>query len=276
MVKVTSGGECFYLDGYLKTNLDILIKAVHGDRDLLIIVDGREREGKSTIACQMAKYCDPTYSTERCCLTPEDFLVAVKKAKQYEAIVLDEGQGFTSRGAITKLNKALVKVLSEIAMKNLFLFICIPSFFELDRYPAIHRAQALIHIYSKELQRGRFCLWSYKLKKLLYFKGKKFYSYKYPKPNFYGVFTKAFPIDKKEYLAKKKKAIEKIVELEHTRGNKNTKIQRDALIRFLFEEGFKIKEIVEISEKYGSYPIDKGTIGKTVKDLKVKEPQKPL
>jgi hypothetical protein len=87
--------------------------------------------------------------------------------------------------------------------KNLFILLNIPSIFELDKYPAIHRSVALIHIYK----RGTFAVYNYSKKKLLYINGKKFYSYAYPAPDFIGRFAKYFPLNYNEYENKKQRGI---------------------------------------------------------------------
>lgn len=194
----------YYLDGYLQSNLDYVKKNVtKNDFDAFIVVTGREGFGKSTLAAQIAKYLDPTYNLERCTFTADQFQNACVTAKKYEAVVFDETMGYlSSRGAMSKFNKRLIKIMSEMRSKNLFVILCIPNFFELDRYPALHRSTALIHIHK----RGRFGSYDYKRKKMLYLKGKKTYSYSVS-PNFVGRFSKAFPIDPEAYEKKKQTAI---------------------------------------------------------------------
>lgn len=255
---VELGGERFFMDGYLKSNLDLLIKSVHKDRDALIIIDGPEREGKSTIASQMAKYVDPTYNVDRCCMNPVEFADKVKETNEkYKSIVLDEGMAFTGRGAMTTLNRNLIKVLSEIGMKNLFLFICIPSFHELEKYAAIHRSKALIHVYPVELNRGRFAFWNYSGKKQLYLQGKKFYSYTKPPANFFGRFAKAFPINKEEYNKKKLLAVNNMPNLDVTYKIKRLQAQRDCLIRWLIEKGEFQHKISERLKEKTDYPLSR-------------------
>jgi len=193
----------FHVDSYLRSNLDSLRESVRKDFDAFVIVAGREGYGKSTIAAQAAIYCDPTYNLDRCCFTAEQFIEAVKNAEKFQAIVFDETMGYlSSRGAMSKFNRALIKVMSEMRSRNLFVFLCIPNFFELDRYPAMHRSTGMLLTY----RRGRIGSYDYNTKKKLYLKGKKYYSYNVP-PNFIGNFPKYFPIDKVAYEKKKQKAI---------------------------------------------------------------------
>jgi len=189
----------YYMDGYLKSNLDYLEKSLHNDYDLFIAIDGRERFGKSTLGGQVAKYLDPTYCLDRCVFTADQFMDAVAKAKPYQAIVFDEAHGYLgSRQSMSKFNRMLIKIMSEMGSKNLIVIIILPNFFELDKYPAIHRTSCLINVH----QRGSFKLFNYEKKKQLYLKGKRFYAYNVS-ANFHGKFTKWFPLDKQDYQAKK-------------------------------------------------------------------------
>ena len=185
------------MDGFLKANLDLYKKLVKNDRDNIQIVTGREREGKSTLMNANLKYLDPTYNLDRCFFDGESFVEAIKNNKTpYQSYGWDEAQSFTSRSAISKFNKDMIQALSLIGTKNLFIGICIPSFFELDRYPAIHRSNCLLRVYSVDGDRGRFQFYNEEKKKLLYIKGKKFYDYTQVKPNFSGRFMKeTFPFE---------------------------------------------------------------------------------
>lgn len=204
MVKVQPNKEHnYYLDGYLKANLDNLINNVKKDYDAFVVISGREGFGKSVLASQVAMYLDPTYNIDRCCFTSEQFIEACKYAKKFQAVVFDETMGYlSSRGAMSKFNKSLIKIMAEMRSKNLFVILCIPNFFELDRYPAMWRTTGLLHIY----RRSFFGSYDFKAKKRLYLAGKKFYAYTVP-PNFKGRFVKYFTLDKEEYEEKKQVAI---------------------------------------------------------------------
>ena len=209
MVKVFEGTDDeYYMDGILKSNLDDAKKAVREDWDMILLVDGYEGTGKSTMAMHIAKYCDPTFNVDKVVFTPRQFREKVISAKEYTAVVYDEAYtGLASRGAMSQVNKALVSMLAEIRQKNLIILIVMPTFFDLDRYVALWRSRALIHVYSKGFRRGYFTFFSVEKKKELYINGKKFYSYNKPKCVFRGRFTKHYPINKEEYLKKKKGAL---------------------------------------------------------------------
>lgn len=261
MVIVNYGNNKAYMDGYLKSNLDLYKKMVKKNRDLIFITSGREGEGKSVLTAGVLKYLDPSFNLDRCYTKGDDFIRALAEADEpYKAYMFDEGQEFTSRSAMTRFNKFLVKVLSKVRAKQLYIGICIPSFFELDKYAAIHRSSFLLNVYSKKGRRGQFMFWNWEKKKILYLKGKKSYDYNCVKTNFHGSFAKKmFPFDEKEYDEKKFEAMASISE-ELEEKKTRLKVQRDALISYLYKVvGLKQIEVSEILEKSG-YSLNQNTI----------------
>ena len=257
MVKVQPNEQHnYYLDGYLKSNLDHVQKEVRKqDFDSFIIIAGREGFGKSTLAGQVAMYLDPTYCLERCTFTASQFEEACLSAEKCQAVVFDETMGYlSSRGAMSKFNRQLIKIMSEMRSKNLFVILCIPNFFELDKYPAIHRSTGLLNIYK----RGNFQSYDYKKKKYLYLQGKKFYETTMS-GNFHGPFVKYFVLDKKAYEEKKQKSIaewDKVNEKE-----KKFETQRDILVTYLCGEKLiqkkEIADLIGVSKSYISFILRK-------------------
>lgn len=243
MVKVKPNEEHeYYMDGYKKANLDHAINEVRRKNyDLFTLYVAREGHGKSTMAMQDAMYCDPTFNLSRVCFTPEQFLETIDRAEKHQAIVFDETMwAMGSRNVLGRMNKILVKVMSEMRSKNLFVFMCIPNFFMMDWYVAQHRSTGMIYIYK----RGFFGSYDYITKKKLYIAGKKFHSYGTP-PNFRGRFTKYFPLDIEAYEKKKQEAINSFV--EGTKTESLWKQQRDIMIRECLSQNLmKRKEISEI------------------------------
>lgn len=195
-----------YMDGYLVANLDTAKRIIKKDWDMIFAVDGYEGSGKSVMTMQMAKYVDPELNLDRIVFTPKDFQKAVLEAEKYQAVVYDEAYtGLSSRAAMTMVNRILVRMLAEIRQKNLFIFIVMPTFFDLDKYVALWRSRALIHVYTgDDFERGFFAFYNIDSKKLLYIIGKKFYSYKEVKPDFYGRFTNYYVVDEDLYRKKKR------------------------------------------------------------------------
>lgn len=211
----------YYIDGILYDNLMLARKKNLDDWDFVYIIDGRERGGKSVFGQLLAVTLDPTFNLDRMVFTPKQFEEAVKKSEHNKAIIYDEGfGGLNSRSAMSKTNKTLVKMMTEIGFKNLFIIVILPSFFDLDRYMAIHRSVALFHVYTgKDLERGYFRAYNYETKKIIYLMGKKGYNYKPAtstggsiNPNFYGRFTNQWFVDKDAYLRKKSRSALEVAE----------------------------------------------------------------
>ena len=198
-----------YMDGYLKKNLSMGMKVIKKDWDMCIIVDGYEGSGKSVLAQQCASFVDTTFNIERICFTPKEFVTQINKAQKYSAVIYDEAYGgMSSRAAMSEVNRSLMSVLAEIRQKNLWVFIVLPCFFELDKYASVWRSRALLHVYTgKDYERGRFGFYSQQGKKLLYVLGKKFFSYARPTPNFIGRFTNGYTVDEALYRKKKVEAL---------------------------------------------------------------------
>lgn len=235
------------MDGFLKKNLDEIKKVIKKDWDMVFIVDGREGSGKSVLAQQCAKYVDETFDITRIAFNSDEFIEQIGKAEKYQAVVYDEAYGgLSSRAAISEVNRSLVSMLAEIRQKNLFVFIVLPCFFELDKYAAIWRSCGLLHVYTGEnFERGRFTFYNYERKKDLYMVGKKFYSYNRPPPNFRGSFVEGYAVDDTEYRKKKLQSLETYKKKPETITRAAHRLQRNVGIKMLYEKGVTPKEIAK-------------------------------
>ena len=239
----TTHGEVkgIYIDGWLKSNLDILKKNIHKDWDFWFLVDGFERSGKSTLATQCALYLDPTFCIDRVVFTPKQFEEAVNKSEKYQAIVWDEAVTGTMAVDYTKMARTLQKKAIQIGQKNLFIVLVLHSYFEMKKYFAVFRTWFLLHVYVKAdeendtFSRGYFEYYDFKKKKNMYVndKARRTYTY-YEKPNFRGRFVKQYGVEEQAYREKKSK-IESGEEAE--RMDEKTFIQ-ECLIR-----GMSVKQI---------------------------------
>jgi len=247
----------FYLDGYLKSNLDdYLIKAVKYKFDGTMIVSGIEGAGKTTLAFTIARYCDPTFpgplledgtgkrSCDRIVFSGQQILEQIDKAKIGQAIVIDEAiMGMFSQDHGNEMHKILLKKFVTIRKKRLFIFLVIPSIFLLRRYFAIFRTRAMIHCTVKDgIKRGFFKFYSYNTKKDLYLKGLKEFNQNAVKSDFIGTFTdtEGFFCDVEEYDKKKEEAI-----LSLTKGKSAKRLppryqnicnQRDTLLKHIYDQ----------------------------------------
>jgi len=199
--------EQFYMDRVLIVNLQRAKDAIKKDWDMIFAVDGDEGSGKSVLAQQMGFYCDPTLTVDRITFNDKEFRKAIMDATQYQCVIYDEAYtGLGSRSTMSLINRTLVSMLAEIRQKNLFVFIVMPSFFDLDKYVALHRSRALIHVYTmNSFERGYFAFYNKDKKKSIYITGKKYYNYGNVRKtsNFSGRFTNHYCISEKEYRKKK-------------------------------------------------------------------------
>jgi hypothetical protein len=198
----------FSMDGFLHSNLSYAKEKIKDDWDFIFCIDGGERKGKSVLTQQLAYFCDPSFNLDRIVFTPNQFKEAILTAKPYQAVVYDEAYGgINSRATMSKVNRSIVKMLTEIGSRNLFVFIVLPCFFDLDRYVALWRSKGLFHVYVNEkLERGFFTAYNEDTKKDLYIYGKKFMNYNAVKSNFYGRFPNKWIVDKELYEKKKREA----------------------------------------------------------------------
>lgn len=244
MVKVFEGQhDEFYMDGFLRENLNVAKDVIRQDWDMTFVVDGAEGSGKSVFAMQMAYFCDPTITLDRVVFTPRELMKAVREATKYQAIIYDEAYtGLSARAAMSLINRTLVKMFAEMRQKNLFVFVVMPCFFDLDKYLALWRSRALIHVYTgKKFERGMFRFYNVDRKKTLYVAGKKFYSYHVPKPNFFGRFTNHYPLNQKEYRQKKLDSLTNKADKEDKKLV-FAEVQKEMFLRIMADE--KIRKLI--------------------------------
>lgn len=253
----------FYMDGKLQRQLaNIRKRVLQKDEDYFLAVDGEEGGGKSVLTMQLAKFVDPSFCLERVVFTPDAFQKAIMDAKKGQAVVFDEAfRGLSSRNALGEVNKLLVGLMMECRQKNLFVFVVMPSFFLLDKYPALWRCKGLFHVYRRDSKRGFWMFFNKKKKKLLYLKGKSTYSYGFPKTGFRGRFLEQYVIDEEEYREKKKKAF-----LQTSRSTRAETYlgHRNILLWFLHKEaGYGINELSRRMQEL-KWTIKPSTLSETI------------
>jgi len=247
----------------LRKNLDEKVRPdlMKKDKDCFLVIDGGEGKGKSTLAFQIGKYVDTSLNLDRVVFSPDDFREAVYKAKKGQCVIYDEAfTGLSSRSSLSMINKVLVSLTMQMRQKNLFVIIVLPTFFLLDKYIALWRARALIHVFESHGKRGYFKLYNTKLKKMLYLTGYKTYSYngKNVRTNFRGRFYGKFALGDESiedlYREKKSKALETSEKTSMSTSQIKYRNQRDLVI-FLLKKHLKCK-LEDVSRVLKEYNFD--------------------
>lgn len=257
--------KTYYIDNNLRKEIDekIIPELSKKDEDVVFIVDGKERSGKSKFADILAGYASlklkRRYDISNVCMTPSEFRKKVETSKRNEVVIYDEAhRGMGSRRAISEINNILVDLMMEMGQRNLFVIICLPTFFMLDKYPALFRARGLFHIYKKKSQKGFWCYFNEKNKLRLYILGKKLLNYNCMKwPKFRGRFYNQYIVNEKKYRLKKGIAFREKPRYTRAETYKN---QRDILF-YLINRKFNIsqKKISELCKDL-DFEIERNTI----------------
>jgi len=275
----------FYMDGFLRENLNEVPNFLIKSWDCVVIVSGsgKVRIGKSTIAMHIAYYLawllnenkksakldKVPFNIDNVVFSPDELKETAMKLPKNSVIVYDEGRaGLDSARAMENINKATQDFFQECGALGHIIIIVLPDFFKLQETIAIPRSLFLINCYTdKNYNRGYFSFFNEKKKELLYVigKGKKMTISKYlsVEPNFHGKFTDYFPLDKEAYDNKKKEALKK-----RKKSQRDVKwhMERDTMF-YILAKMFKMsnsdisKEISKmldhkISEMTVSYGVD--------------------
>jgi len=205
-----------YIDKMLYSKLQNVKTIQQKGYDCVILLDGGRRKGKSILGMTIA------WILSDCKLTINNFAIGTEDAKEKikelpdrSLLIVDEGSAvFSSKDALKRELKELIKILDVVGMKEMTFIIILPSFFDLVKPIASRFSRFLIHIYTDEkLNRGRFAYFGEKEKRLLYVLGKKnFDSYTKPEANFVGRFTDFKVPFYEEYLKLKRRTLLSILE----------------------------------------------------------------
>lgn len=199
---------------YIKKTLDDLKDLVYHEWDGVSLVLGEEGDGKTTFVKLAAYYVDPDININKVAFCASQFEEAVEAAKPYSSIIWDESDELSGHWASTMI-QTLKRKFKRIRKQHLFIWLVTPTFFDMNKYWAIHRARCLFHIYANPSRdsegmfhdnRGRLRFFNKEKKRELYFAGVKTWNMYAIHPNYVDSFTKIpkdYPISDEEYEAKK-------------------------------------------------------------------------
>jgi hypothetical protein len=263
-IKDPKGFEIEYaMEDRLKKNLDetIIPDLMKKDKDCFLVIDGGEGKGKSTLAFQIGKYVDNSLDLTRVVFSPEDFREAILKAKKGQCIIYDEAfTGFSSRASLSPINRVLVSLAMQMRQKNLFIIVVLPTIFLLDKYIAIFRARALIHVYENKGRRGYFRIYNSNKKRYLILMGQKTMTYNIKglytnnKGRFYGKFALGDDSVEEKYRKMKEHALANSEKTSMSSQQVKFKEQRDLMI-WVLRKNMKLS-YRELSELFSEYDLE--------------------
>lgn len=261
----------FYMQGYLKQNLDGIPKFLKKAWDCVGIVSGhgKVRIGKSTLAAQISYYLAWVIAGGQMVTNDKGQVVEVIKPKtpvrfnlqenlvfsaedlqdkahelhkkygKNQVLLYDEGrQGLDSARAMESINKGMEDFFQECGFMGHVIIIVLPNFFKLHEDYAVARSLFLVDVFTdKEFNRGFFNFYNERQKEYLFFFGKKKIGitarYSATNESFWGKFGPWLPFDKDEYEKLKKEAMEK---KRASRADRRIRLQRDVLVWLLHKQ----------------------------------------
>jgi len=255
----------------LVAKLDLMIdrcETKKAKKDVVLIVEGKEGEGKTTLAVAVGYYVAD--KTGRSFGSPNVFFDAQKmldfaKNTEGQIIVWDEP---ALQALSTDWAKGVVQDITRLVMtarkKRHFIIINLTKFFKFPEYIVVDRAVGLIHVYSRNnIETGRFMfiraknlenLWrDYRFKKRRNYK-------KWAEKNIFGTFPDVLNKDYKnnvladfdidDYERRKDEAISTIGNKEASKESRNSKMCK-YLIAFITKKGITKVELSEYLTKNG-------------------------
>jgi len=252
MVLITD--KQYYMDDSLKGLLDECIKSEKTGWDNLIIIDGKERVGKSTFAQQIAYYIanvsNKTFGVDQIFFDPEELLLfATSHEKQI--IIWDEAclGGLRSQWR-HNIQQTITSTMMLTGTFNHFYIMIIPSFFKLNDYLALTRSAALFNVHGHKgtfRTRGEFTCYNEMQKTWIYNNYRK--SMTYGKIfSFRGRITLKNTenlVDNVKYQQKKIEAIKKYISLStNEKDDKLSKLQ----MRLATNPQFSAEEVAKIAD----------------------------
>lgn len=120
----------------LRENIDDQLKRLKNRKPSLIIIDGSQGEGKTTLAVHIADYIEgsPIDLETQLAMGGADFSRKLRSAyeTQKKVIIYDESGDFNKRGSLTRLNALMNRVFETYRALGILVIMCLPSFSVLD------------------------------------------------------------------------------------------------------------------------------------------------
>ncbi len=238
-----------YMDGIHYNDLkNVYTRRQKSKWDNWILYVGDEGDGKSMMAKEdcyvMAHLCGGKFGLEQIAWTPKQFGKLIDESPIGYSVLYDEGiTGLDTQRTMSAVNHVLRVKSTMCRKKRLFVAICIPSLFDIQKGIAIRRSFGMVKIYTNETKRGLFTYYNRTNKRRLYIKGKQYEDMEAYKGGPPSRFLKWSFIDEKEYEKKKDEAHNEIY--QETEVFNKYKEQRNVFVYILHQKGMSHRRISE-------------------------------
>lgn len=136
--------------------MDVFIKsvqkAINDHWDYVVVIDGREGSGKSSLALHMKALYDGRYNLDHVLFDAQDLLDEMQHAPKRSCIVLDEAiVSLYKRDSLKEFQTLLVKAFAIVRARELFFILVLPNYFDLDtalRTRANHR----LYVHARRIE----------------------------------------------------------------------------------------------------------------------------
>jgi len=225
--------------------------------DTVIVICGAEGGSKSNLALHIIDWwytklrgkCKAT-DIKHMCLDEKQFETDLSDCVKMEATVFDEAGALSSRAALTKFNKKLMKAYQVIRADLLFTVLVIPDIWDLDTWFRNKRIKGLFHVYN----RGRVAFYGKEKTKMLMVlnQNRIVKSYGFVKPSFRDTFpiykgVLAKPYEELKEI-KEKQARRELKEGDEVKATTRIKEYKADLISRMMKLKWKTKDIAEVMD----------------------------
>jgi len=154
----------YYLADFAIDKCKIYADRIKNNLDALILVDGDEGFGKTTLSCSLAYYLAEltgrTFTIDNIFFDPKKFVEKLMNSRE-QILVWDEAAlGGLASNWRNKHQQTLIQALMTCRSRNHIIFFNIPKFYRLASYFIADRPVGLFHVYpsnKEQTKRGTYC-----------------------------------------------------------------------------------------------------------------------
>lgn len=137
--------------------IQLIKNRIDEDLDAIIIVEGKEGTGKSSLAVKLGYELDISFSLDNIIYSMDIATNLIYSLSPGSVIIWDEAcYDMSRRDAMTKTNKQIIKMAMATRSRNLIHLVCIPHIEDLETYIAERRACYTLSVFMRGKTRGYY------------------------------------------------------------------------------------------------------------------------